>query len=174
MKYSIISLLAASMFAATAAAAPAGSLQLNQAPGLGETIIVSGNCSPATSGLVSFSLAQNSSNYVLASVNNQTLTNGIFNAAASIPANIQTGPATLMAACPNGIQLSSLVLLDPSAVLPDGSIIKASGPTVYLIFGGRKYGIPTLQMFYQLGLSFAYLNLVSDQTLQTYPDGGNI
>lgn len=56
-------------------------------------------------------------------------------------------------------------------MLPDGSVIKGSSPTVYVITGGKKFAIPSLAEFYRRGLSFKKLIIVDDSELQQYPDG---
>jgi hypothetical protein len=58
------------------------------------------------------------------------------------------------------------------SVLPDGSLIKGSGPEIYIIDHGYKYGITSLSTFYSLGLKLSNVVKVTDSVLSSYPDGG--
>ena len=91
-----------------------------------------------------------------------------------------TSPAVFLA---NGFKWSDIQQLQSSqasaqtisttpVALPNSSIVRGSGQTVYLISGGEKIGIPSLSVFYRLGLSFANLINLSDGDLQSYADGG--
>ena len=69
-------------------------------------------------------------------------------------------------------QVSSQAISTIPVAVPDGSIIKGSAQTIFLIKGGARLGIPSLDVFYRLGLSFKNLVQVSDGDLQNYSDGG--
>ena len=55
---------------------------------------------------------------------------------------------------------------------PDGTLIRGSGPTVYLVFGDAKVGIPSMAMLNKLKLSPEKIVSVSDVDLNNYDDGG--
>lgn len=59
-----------------------------------------------------------------------------------------------------------------AVLLPSGSTIKGSSPTVYVVTAGKKLAIPSLREFYRRGLSFKNLVVVDDSELQQYPDVG--
>jgi hypothetical protein len=67
-------------------------------------------------------------------------------------------------------QLAS-VSMDAPVLYPDGSLIKGSDATVYIVTNGQKSGIPSLAVFQRLGLSFNNLALLNDMELASYPDG---
>lgn len=66
-------------------------------------------------------------------------------------------------------QLAS-VGLDTPVMAPDGSLIKGSNATVYIVVNGHKSGIPSLAVFQRLGLSFTNLVMLSDAEIASYPD----
>ena len=77
-----------------------------------------------------------------------------------------------------GYSWSQVQQVSPSQVgmsssLLDGTAVKSqSFPTIFVIRGGMKYGIPSLTVFKKLGLSFKNVKTLSDSELDTIPDGG--
>lgn len=69
-------------------------------------------------------------------------------------------------------QISAQLISSLPVLLPDGSLMKGSSPTVFIVLGGKKYGIPSLEIFNRLGLSFKNVLIISDGDVQGYPDGG--
>ena len=172
MRY-FLSWLVGLFLAGTAAAAVSSSLQFNQPLSAGSPVLVSGNCDTnSAGGYVAFTLQQGQTSTVLGAVGNRVQSDGSFAASVGIPGFTPGGASVILANCPNGQSISSSVSISPSTVLPDGSAIKGSGLTVYVIFGGRKYGIPTLDRFYSLGLTLQDIIIVKDSDIATYPDGG--
>ncbi|MEJ0021265.1 MAG: ice-binding family protein [Candidatus Doudnabacteria bacterium] len=55
---------------------------------------------------------------------------------------------------------------------PDGTLIKGSAATVYLVAGDAKMGIPSMAVFNRLGLSLGKIVKLSDSELGSYDDGG--
>ncbi len=67
-------------------------------------------------------------------------------------------------------QFDSSLLSSMPVMAQNGAAIKtATNPTVYLIINGQKSGIPSMTVFYRLGLSVANIQIVTDQELQNYP-----
>ncbi|GEM_PF-4673639 len=170
MRYLITGLLGL-FLASEAALAVSPPIGLSQNPRVGDSVTISTVCANAAAGgSVLFTFSQNGSSAMMPSIFNKTGANGFVNAIVGIPQSAQAGLGELIVTCPNGAVMSSVIAIDP--VLPDGAIVKASDPTVYRIRGGLKYGIPSLSVFYRLGLSFGNLIYLSDSQLQSYPDGG--
>lgn len=69
-------------------------------------------------------------------------------------------------------QIGSTPVSSLPVFAPDGSIIKGSSATVYLVSGGKKLGLPSLAVFNRLRLSWSNLIMISDSELAGYPDGG--
>ena len=55
---------------------------------------------------------------------------------------------------------------------PDGTLIKGSGSTVYLVSGDSKIGIASMAVFKRLKLSLRKVVKLSDSELSSYGDGG--
>jgi hypothetical protein len=171
-KYIIGGLIGTGLLATTSAFAfIPGYFQLSQAATVGSSTNIAAQCVSATAGqTITFSMFQNGTTTVLPASNNTAAADGSFNATISIPTNIQAGPADLIVACPNGTSINMLVIVEP--MLVNGAIIKGSGQTVYLINGGRKFGIPSIDVFNRLGLNFSNLIVLQDYLVAGYPDGG--
>lgn len=54
----------------------------------------------------------------------------------------------------------------------DGSLVKGTGPAVYLISGGNKLGFPSYEKFLGLGYSSLMIRTASDADLARHADGG--
>ncbi len=59
-----------------------------------------------------------------------------------------------------------------SAIFSDGTLVKGSDHTVYLVFGNKKYGIPSVSVFNRLGLSFKDVQQIPDTTVNDLPTAG--
>lgn len=86
----------------------------------------------------------------------------IFHARGLKFSDVQTVSASLVA---NSV-------MDTAVIYPDGSLIKGSSATVYLIVNGQKSGITSLDSFKRLGLSFSNVVKLSDSEIASYLDAG--
>lgn len=68
-------------------------------------------------------------------------------------------------------QFSTLTVGAPAG-LPDGTLIQGSGRTVFVIFGGRKKGIPSMGILQKHGWSLNNIFKLNDGELNGVTDGG--
>lgn len=54
---------------------------------------------------------------------------------------------------------------------PDGTLVKASNETVYLLENGQKRAIPSADIFQSCGFNWNHIVNVTDTRIDTYPDG---
>lgn len=69
-------------------------------------------------------------------------------------------------------QLNALTVGAP-ATFPDGTLLKGSDNTVYVVNGGQLFAIPSLSVFNKHGWSFKNVMKVGDNEIQGHPHGGN-
>ena len=55
--------------------------------------------------------------------------------------------------------------------IPDGSVVKGSGPQVYLIKGGQRCEIPDPETFENMGFNWNRIQVIPDATLNMIPLG---
>ncbi|MFH0805503.1 MAG: hypothetical protein V1901_01265 [Patescibacteria group bacterium] len=61
-----------------------------------------------------------------------------------------------------------------SSKYPDGTLLRGSGPKVYLIELGKRRWIPTANIFEQSNFGWKYILDVDDKTLDKFKDGDNL
>ena len=59
----------------------------------------------------------------------------------------------------------------PHVLPPNGSLVKGSGPEVYVMEGGVKRHIPDLATFAAMGFLWGNLNNIPDSVLNSIPTG---
>ena len=73
---------------------------------------------------------------------------------------------------------SALIAFAPmapvSAAVPSGSLIKASGPAVYYVSGGKRYVFSNEKVYFSWYHDFSSVVTVSDQELASFLIGGNV
>ncbi len=68
----------------------------------------------------------------------------------------------------------ALYLDGENVLMPDGSLIKGSGPKVYLVENGKKRWITTAKVFVARGYKWEDIIEISDKELALYLDGESI
>jgi len=66
------------------------------------------------------------------------------------------------------------IILAEQDYLPKSSLIKGSGPKVYVLENRVKRWIPSAEIFESLGYNWNNINIISDTLLGYYPDGKNL
>ena len=82
----------------------------------------------------------------------------VFNALGFSWGNIRVVPDGALAPIPNGIPRDSTLLKE------------LSNPTVYVVYGGAKFGIPSPEVFNALGFSWGNIRVVPDGALASVPN----
>ena len=62
----------------------------------------------------------------------------------------------------------------PSSAHAAGSLIKGSSPAVYYVDEGKRYVFPNEKVYFSWYQGFDGIATVSDETLASYPIGGNV
>jgi len=77
-------------------------------------------------------------------------------------------------AFPAGFLFFEKEIIASQNYLPKVDIVKGTGPEVYLLEGGVKHWIPSIEIFNQFRYSWQNLKVISDSVLYRYPRGDDV